>query len=265
MKQNSNGSHTIQNSESSQNEGGGESLLELFGEAKESIEEIYLKIRKLRQIGSSVPFWYTNWTRNNRHCWHQSIRVFDWNSNYESNFHSIFSVSTKVVFMGRSTVINAILNDNILPMGFIHTTRCFLVFSRSSRCFLSPLQTTSEVMTTKPTESARFITMKRFHKYICGSFFSKALRGHPDVWFPSLSKITFRSWPDDSWAERSANQHTASLSIVNLHYHHLAVQTARIVVFYNKQSCNCFLGSFSLHRLNPDNHCIKNWNKKIHL
>lgn len=119
-KQNSNGSHAIKNTESP---------LRLFGEAKESIEEIYLKlencIKKALQFYSKTRIEQeiiTTIDTNRLECLIKSIKIIR---------EILARNQMKVAFFGRtsngkSTVINAILHDYVLPMGIGHTTGCFL-------------------------------------------------------------------------------------------------------------------------------------------
>lgn len=106
-----------------------ESPLRLFGQAKEKINSLYTKLDK---CVSKANNFYTN-TKLDREVLENidTDRLKRLNRSIETIRSVLSRNHMKVAFFGhtsngKSTVINAILHDNVLPRGYGVTTKCFL-------------------------------------------------------------------------------------------------------------------------------------------
>lgn len=107
-----------------------ESPLKLFGQAKDQINSIFAKID---QNVSQAEKFFSEDNKLDAHI--LEARDIDRLKEFSKSISSIKTILSrnqmKVAFFGRtsngkSTVINAILHDKVLPMGYGHTTGCFL-------------------------------------------------------------------------------------------------------------------------------------------
>jgi len=106
-----------------------DSPLRLFGEAKDKINELYVKLD--RCVGKAKDF-YTGPQVDQELLENVDIEKLRRLSRSIETIRSVLSRNhMKVAFFGhtsngKSTVINAILHDNVLPRGYGVTTKCFL-------------------------------------------------------------------------------------------------------------------------------------------
>uniref|UniRef100_A0A0N5CEC2 Dynamin-type G domain-containing protein n=1 Tax=Strongyloides papillosus TaxID=174720 RepID=A0A0N5CEC2_STREA len=108
----------------------GEGPLQKFGIAKKCIEEIYLRLEKyVEKLASCYE------EANNKSSDHIPVDKYEEAKNNLESIHAILETfnrdKMKVVFFGRtsngkSTCINAMLHNRIMPQGMGHTTCCFL-------------------------------------------------------------------------------------------------------------------------------------------
>lgn len=122
-KTNANGVHAT-NSQSNN-----DSPLKLFGQAKDEINGIYEKLNNL--LIRTSQFYLNNQLDSEVLKFINSDRLNQFNHSIETIKNVLSRNQMKVAFFGRtsngkSTVINAILGDDVLPRGYGHTTGCFL-------------------------------------------------------------------------------------------------------------------------------------------
>lgn len=124
-KQHSNGVHSVANQKSHPEE----SPLRLFGDAKERINELYQKLDNC--VTRAREFYSANQLEDDVLQNVDTASLERLNKSIEIIRGVLSRNQMKVAFFGRtsngkSTVINAILHDKVLPTGYGHTTGCFL-------------------------------------------------------------------------------------------------------------------------------------------
>lgn len=175
-KQNSNG---VQATKTSTDKSSDESPLRLFGEAKDKINGLYLRldncVNKAFQFYSDTqlePEIIKNVDIDQLRRLNKSIEII----------RGVLSRNQmKVAFFGRtsngkSTVINAILHDKVLPMGYGHTTGCFLQIqgNQENEAFLEvqkdgqgeekkPIQSVSHIANALNTKSIEYSTLVKIY------------------------------------------------------------------------------------------------------
>lgn len=141
--------------------GDDESPLKLFGEAKDKINKLYSKLDDC--VAKACKF-YTE-TKLGEDVIQNSDkqRLLQLNKSIDTIRSVLSRNQMKVAFFGRtsngkSTVINAILHDKVLPMGYGHTTGCFLQIQGSTEheAFLE-IQKDGQSEEKKPIQSVTHI------------------------------------------------------------------------------------------------------------
>lgn len=139
-----------------------ESPLKIFGEAKEQINALY---QRLDKCVLKASHFYSDQQLDPEILKNVDIERLLRISRSIETIRSVLSRNQmKVAFFGRtsngkSTVINAILHDKVLPDGYGHTTACFLQIqgSEESEPYLEVQQNGQQGNSRQPIESVRSI------------------------------------------------------------------------------------------------------------
>lgn len=173
-RQNSNGSQAV-----SKNQDSNESPLKLFGEAKDKINNLYIRLD--RCVNKAYHF-YSDTQIEQEVIKNVNVDQLRRLSKSIETIRGVLSRNQmKVAFFGRtsngkSTVINAILHDKVLPMGYGHTTGCFLQIqgNQENEAFLEvqrdgqgeekkPIQSVSHIANALNTNSLEYSTLVKIY------------------------------------------------------------------------------------------------------